>query len=95
MRAAPGTPHPRPKSAFSDSVGWGAWGPTAEMCSWLNSGHQIKVRIDTNGFCETKRVGLTDTYFYFINGILVGSGGADALVCFPGTGRESEKGVLL
>lgn len=43
MRAAPGTPHPRPKSAFSDAYGWGAWGAAANTCSWANSGHHIKV----------------------------------------------------
>lgn len=42
-RAAPGTPHPRPKSAYMDAYGWGAWGTMADICSWRNSGHHIKV----------------------------------------------------
>lgn len=43
MRAAPGAPHPRPKSAFSDAYGWGAWGDTAQLCSWSHNAHPIKV----------------------------------------------------
>lgn len=45
LNYAPGTPHPRPKSSFSDAYGWGAWGTTADDCSWKNSGHKIKVDI--------------------------------------------------
>jgi len=44
LRAGPGTPHPRPKSAYSDAYGWGAWGETAALCMW-NSRHQIKVGV--------------------------------------------------
>lgn len=43
-RAAPGAPHPRPKSSYSDAYGFGCWGPTAEMCSWKERGHGIEVQ---------------------------------------------------
>lgn len=44
MRAAPETPHPRPKSSYSDAYGFGCWGPSAAMCSWRHKDHAIKVR---------------------------------------------------
>jgi len=43
MRAAPETPHPRPKSSYSDAYGFGCWGPSAAMCSWRHKDHAIKL----------------------------------------------------
>ena len=43
LKAAPGTPHPRPKSSYMDAYGWGAWGALADLSTWRHSGHHIKV----------------------------------------------------
>ena len=51
LKAAPGAPHPRPKSSYLDAYGWGVWGEMADLCNWRKSGHHIKVLTDITYVC--------------------------------------------